>query len=211
MSQADGDFRIRIGFFRNLKTRRLRSELGAEGVLALVTLWAYTAENHATGKLGKADASEIEAMAEWAGERGAFYAALTSMRLIDVSKAGIVGIHDWSEHQQWIVNRPVRQRASRIANKRRWDRELQRLRDGSEAESGPDPRRTPDLEESDSDSADSGLLPSSPSPSLPSLSEEDPPTPLRGDEPTPRPKRGKAEPTPQERAALDLADPTCQR
>ncbi|MGE0193312.1 MAG: hypothetical protein AB7T63_14865 [Planctomycetota bacterium] len=172
MSQVDGDFRVHIGFFRHVKTRRLRAACGVEGVLGLLTVWAYAAENHADGCLGKLTPAEIELIADWSGSAGSLYTALVACGFADLSQAGVVTLHDWAEHQQWIVNRPARQRKARLASRARWggDSEDEQAKpcSGHEADAPGMLGGSPNIPLS------------SPCLALPCPSKEDPPNPPRG-------------------------------
>lgn len=45
------DIRIRTAFPSHIKTTKLRRRLGADGVLSLLTLWTFAAENKSRGAL----------------------------------------------------------------------------------------------------------------------------------------------------------------
>lgn len=138
MAQGCDDFRVHVGFPRHLKTRRLRAALGADGVLALLTLWAYAADNHPDGDLGGLDAASIELAAEWTGEPLAFVRTCLLIGWLDTRQDddedgtgpaptrgdggtdpngdGTVTLHDWAEHQPFLVERAKRVARSRKAN-----------------------------------------------------------------------------------------------
>lgn len=59
-------------FWQALTTRRLNKELGPEGVISLLKLLAWAAENRPNGYLEGMDETDIELVAEWNGEPGKF-------------------------------------------------------------------------------------------------------------------------------------------
>lgn len=176
-TQIQHDFRVHVGFFSHRKTLRLERELGAEGVLALLRLWAYAAANHPDGDLGDADDHDIAAIAGWRGDdSSAFVSALETCEFLDVlypssdsdpdrirsgseAESGSdptrirsgVRLHDWATHQPYIAHREARQEASKRANQARWNRRKSLSRKGSSA-SDPDRIRTGGKAESPSSS-----------------------------------------------------------
>jgi hypothetical protein len=110
------DIRLNIGFRRNIKVQKLHKRLGADGVLSLITLWAYTAEQYPLGKLHNLDADDVELAAMWPGERGVFVQTLIEIGFIDSKKQGLE-LHDWEKHQAWVVGAPARSEKARKGGK----------------------------------------------------------------------------------------------
>ena len=122
---ADGDFRIAFGWRRHWNRRVRPRLLGPNAVLSLEDLWAFTAENKPDGDLSGMSDDAIEAACDWTGDRGALVSTLANgdLRLLD----GVPGsrvLHDWAEHQPYIVTAPWRHdRAQKAANARWTGRE----------------------------------------------------------------------------------------
>lgn len=107
MFDAKDDFRLRRGFIHHPKIALLRRQLGDGGIISLILLWDFTAGNRYDGSLAGMTDDEIEAAAEWAGERGAWISAAVSLRLVD-GEQGKREVHSWHEHQPWISQREGR-------------------------------------------------------------------------------------------------------
>src|SRR5262249_18536393 len=58
--------------------------------------------------------------AEWDGEPGTFIAALRQLRFLDGGEGSYL-IHDWADHNPWVVNRPKRIELARAAAMTRWN------------------------------------------------------------------------------------------
>lgn len=108
------DFRIEIGFFSHLKTRRLERKLGAAGVLGLLRVWEYAATNAPDGMLRGCDDEELAILANWDGEPAALVSGLMAAGFVFRAADGFE-LHDWAEHQQWVVGAPERAKRSRRA------------------------------------------------------------------------------------------------
>lgn len=119
--RADPDFRIRTGFFRHPKTRRLQRRLGADGVLALMQLWAWAVTQRTDGDLSGLADEDIEDVVDWhlVGEPGALIQALADLRWLD-GEEGKRQIHGWAEHQPYVVNRSARVERARRGAAARW-------------------------------------------------------------------------------------------
>lgn len=91
------DIRLSVDFFRNIKVRKLKRALGAEGVLSLQALWLFCAENTPDGNLGKYS-GDIEFIVEWGGKEGAFVSTLLSLGFLDEGAGGTFSIHNWAQN-----------------------------------------------------------------------------------------------------------------
>lgn len=108
------DIRLSVDFLQNIKVRKLKKMLGADGVLALIALWTYCAKNHPNGELGKFS-PDVELIAEWDGEEGAFVEALKSLRFLDENEDGSLALHDWEENNPYTAYSQERSDAGRLA------------------------------------------------------------------------------------------------
>jgi len=108
------DFRVVASAFENLKLRKLSKQLGDEGVLSLISLWAYAAAHKPSGILGACAAEDIEMMAAWevASREGEFAKVVADLRLIDHDDAAGYAIHDWPEHNSFLVTGSGKVRSS---------------------------------------------------------------------------------------------------
>lgn len=86
------DFRIDVGFFGHIKTKRLQRRLGLEGVFALQKLWAYAAQHKHDGE--KIYSQEDIALAvDWEGQ-DSLADVLAEVGYLDRVDAGYV-LHNW--------------------------------------------------------------------------------------------------------------------
>jgi len=115
----NGDLRLCTTFPLHPKTIHLRKLTGAEGFMALVTLWCHVAALRPSGDLSALDASTVERMAGWEGEPGQFHAALRMVGWMDPDG----WLHDWAERQPWASHSEDRSAMARHAAGTRWDRE----------------------------------------------------------------------------------------
>lgn len=113
------DYRMKCSYIRHHKTRMLKNELGAEGVLCHLTLISYCAEHRYDGDLSNMSDKMIEGAAEWTGQPGVFVTALLDCGLLDRDENG-TRMHDWEDHQPYIVTKPKRIAQARRAAKARW-------------------------------------------------------------------------------------------
>lgn len=117
------DCRVAVGFARHPKILKLRRRCGAEGVLALVSLWAWTAESKPSGRLEGMDHDDIELAAGWAGQPGQLVRALLDLHLLDEADGGgDYAIHDWPDHNGWAAGATDRSAQARQAAAARWRR-----------------------------------------------------------------------------------------
>jgi hypothetical protein len=122
MSVTPIDIRMDVAFLRNLKTRKLIAALGSDGVVSLIRLWCYTRERHPQGVLEGVGLDDLELIAGWTGERGAFTSYTTTKRWVDVSPEGVLSVHDWPDHQPWAFGSERRSNAAKIGATSKWQR-----------------------------------------------------------------------------------------
>ena len=115
------DIRLSVFFFQHRKTKKLKRKLGAEGVLALISLWTYAAVNHPEGIL-PLDEEDIAIAADWDGDPEEFVSALIEIGFLEKLEDGTYKIHDWEEHQPWVVGARERKEKARKAAKSKWEK-----------------------------------------------------------------------------------------
>lgn len=111
------DFRIDVGFFNHIKTKRLRKRLGLEGVFALQMLWAYAAQHeHEHGRVYSSE--DIELAVDWGGDDLA--PMLAEVGYLDAVDGGYI-IHEWETHNGYAASAAKRSEAARTAANKRWE------------------------------------------------------------------------------------------
>ena len=88
----NSDIRLSIGFFDHPKIIKLERQLGLEGVVALMRLWLWAAQNRPSGALSGMDDEDIAIAARWNGEATAFKDVVTRLKLLD--KVGLLDKKD---------------------------------------------------------------------------------------------------------------------
>jgi len=114
------DFRVDTGYFRHVKTKRLKRELGLEGVVMLQMLWAYAAENkHGCDTVYTSD--DIELAVDCTLAAGKFTAILAAVGFIDAVEGGYV-LHEWEHHNGFAATANAREEKARAAANARWEK-----------------------------------------------------------------------------------------
>lgn len=109
------DIRLSLNMFSNLKIRKLKKQLGADGVLSLIQLWLWCAECKPTGILTECNDDDIELAAFWDGESGAFVKTLLDLHLLDKDmQTGNYIIHKWKEHNPYAADSELRSEQQRL-------------------------------------------------------------------------------------------------
>lgn len=116
----NSDIRLAVGFFAHHKTIKLMRKIGLEGVMALISLWLWTAQNRPTGRLVGMSAEDLEIASGWAGPDGIFVITLLELRWLD-DVDGVFEVHGWAEHQEWVVGAEARKEKARKAVSARWE------------------------------------------------------------------------------------------
>jgi len=111
-SSGDLSFEVKCGFFTHVKTLRLKARLGLDGPWCLLRLWSYATQGFPGGTLTGHSPDEIEAVAGWQGERGAFHGALVDIAWLDDDG---MTLHDWVAGQPYVIGRPARIAKARAA------------------------------------------------------------------------------------------------
>ena len=111
------DFRIDVGFFGHIKTKKLRRKLGLDGVFALQMLWAYAAQHEHDGcKIYTAE--DIALAVDWDGDDLA--QVLAEVGYLDEADGGY-SIHEWESHNGYAASASKRTEAARLAANKRWE------------------------------------------------------------------------------------------
>lgn len=120
------DIRIPVNFFFHKKTLALFERFGDHGYVSLIRLYIFARVNRSTGDLSGIPDDQLEFMAMWKGEKGAFISALVEFGLADRGADGSTRLHNWSKHQAWAIGAPKRSEAASVAAKAKWEKELER-------------------------------------------------------------------------------------
>lgn len=112
------DFRIDVGFFSHVKTKRLRRRFGLEGVFALQMLWAYAAL-HEYDEFKIYTKEDIEIAIDWEGASD-FVETIADIGFLDVADGGY-RIHQWEIHNGYAATAARRSEAGRVAANMRWE------------------------------------------------------------------------------------------
>lgn len=123
------DFRLNVSFVDHPKTRKLIKRCGDIAPLCLLRLWSWATLNRPTGMLGKVSDDDLEFIARWNGEEGAFIEACIKIGWIDRTDKGHCELHDWQDNQPWVYNAEKRSQQARKAAAARWEK-----RTGQDAE-----------------------------------------------------------------------------
>lgn len=119
------DFRVDVGFFSHIKTKRLKRALGLEGVFALQMLWAYAAQHEHDGcKVYSSD--DISLAVDWDGDNLAH--VLAEVGFLDEADGGYT-LHEWETHNGYAASAAKRTEAARSAANKRWG--ARRICDGN--------------------------------------------------------------------------------
>ena len=108
------DIRVAVSFKGHRKRRKFRKLLGRDDAVEfLLDLWITTAMNHPEGSLEDMDETDIALEAGWTGDANFFVQALMEAGLIERLESGKYAIHDWEEHQGYVVHAPERKEKAR--------------------------------------------------------------------------------------------------
>lgn len=113
------DYRIKFGWRTHGKRRKIKRRLGFEGLVAVVDLWAYVAENKPSGNLSGMSNEDLADAAGFEGDPDKFASALLEAGLVDGIDGGYV-MHDWADHQGWVIGAESRSASSKSAINIRW-------------------------------------------------------------------------------------------
>jgi hypothetical protein len=110
------DIRLAFSFRNHRKRKKANKLLNLKPSVTdyLIDLWLATGENHPDGILRGMDEEDIAIEAGWEGDATEFVTVLKKTGFLD-NDDGTYRIHDWEDHQRWIIHRPQRVERARKA------------------------------------------------------------------------------------------------
>ena len=116
----NNDIRIAVSFKGHRKRKRLGMILGPGSTDYLIDLWIGTAQNHPSGVLVGMDETDIALEAGWTQDPQAFIDGLQKCGFLDKNDDGVFTLHDWDDHQGYVVHAESRRERARSAAITRW-------------------------------------------------------------------------------------------
>ena len=115
------DIRLAVSFRGHRKRKRLRLLLGPGSTDYLIDLWIATAMNHPNGILEGMDETDIALEAGWEGEDvQKLVSALVECGFLEKTESGAYALHDWEDHQAYVIHAEQRKTQARNAAAARW-------------------------------------------------------------------------------------------
>ena len=111
----NSDIRISISFKGHRKRVKLQQLLGKGATDYILDLWINTALNHPKGILTGMDESDIAIEAGYSGDANKFVDAMLRCGFLDRHEDGTYYIHDWDEHQRYVMFAPERSEKAKRA------------------------------------------------------------------------------------------------
>jgi hypothetical protein len=183
------DIRLQSDWYQNPKIKKLGILVGPQGIVSLLTLWAWTGKNRPNGVLHDMDELDIILAANWPNDVSLFMDSLLKLRLLDREEPWYV-IHDWARNQPWALHTEDRKSAARKAAEARWAKEGKNEKVSSQCDSHENQCESHDFGCATHESA----LRNMPKSDAPFLSF---PSPIPS--PIPNPPKEKNPPTPRKR------------
>ena len=115
----NSDIRLAISFRGHRKRKRLRLLLGPGSTDYLIDLWIAVAMSHPNGILHGMDETDIALDAGWEGEPQALVQALLECGFLEKTAEGYA-LHDWADHQAYVIHAERRKAQARNAAAARW-------------------------------------------------------------------------------------------
>ena len=108
------DIRLSVTFFQHRKTKKLELKRGADGVLALLSLWTRVAVEKPCGTLTGWDSTDIALEANYKGDADKFVECLIAVGFLDL-KDGTYSLHNWGLRQNWVAKTEERADKARFS------------------------------------------------------------------------------------------------
>ena len=134
---AKDDMRLSLNFVDHPKVRKIIRRCGYEAFYGLIKLYSIAGRMYIDGLLKGFDLDDIEDLADWHGESGLFGSTLLDVCLIDETEEGYY-LHDWEEHQPWIIGSEERSEKAKKAAEARWNKGENSQNDAQNADSMQD-------------------------------------------------------------------------
>lgn len=118
----DSFIKLKQAFLWHPKTLAMRRQIGADGMVSLISLWFWANEHRPDGVLKGLDAHAVEMAAGWNGEPEAFVASCLSCGWLERGDDGCFILHDWAENNEFgsrVLS--LKERAQKGA-RARWDK-----------------------------------------------------------------------------------------
>lgn len=93
--------------------------MGPAGLVALLQLWTWAAQNKPDGNLSGMDNEDVAIASGWDNDAGKLVSALSGAKFLDGQEGGYV-LHGWQEHQAYAAAEPARIERARKAAQARW-------------------------------------------------------------------------------------------
>ena len=137
----NSDIRLAVSFRGHRKRKRLRLLLGPGSTDYLIDLWIATAMTHPSGVLQGMDETDIALEAGWDGnEPHKLVSALMECGFLKKDANGVYSLHDWSDHQGYVIHAEQRKAHARNAATARWNARLENgMRGAYAGHSGENP------------------------------------------------------------------------
>ena len=129
------DIRIATSFIHHPKTIKLRTRLGPEGLVSLISLWAFAGEYRPKGRLKNMTDEDIAIASQWTGDPSEFVKVLDDIGWIDADNGDWI-LHDWEEHNGYAFYSDERKKRAKKAAAVRWGN-----RDNANSNAGSIPKR----------------------------------------------------------------------
>ena len=117
----NSDIRLAVSFRGHRKRKRLRLLLGPGSTDRLIDLWIATAMNHPDGVLRGMDVTDIALEAGWEEDPQKLVSALMECGFLDRTENGAYALHDWEDHQAYVIHAERRKAQARNAAAARWN------------------------------------------------------------------------------------------
>jgi hypothetical protein len=114
------DIRISVSFKDHRKRKKLRSILGPGATDYLLDLWIAASVSRPSGVLTGLSEADIALDAGWPGEPGELVSALLECGFLE-KKDGVYILHDWADHQGYVVHSEERKQRAKEAAAKRWN------------------------------------------------------------------------------------------
>ena len=110
------DFSVSITFTSNPNTSLLRRQYGTDAAWTLLELWTWGTINRASGIFTGMNEDQIEAAADWNGERGELIKALLAFEWLTKTQDSVYALHEWAETNPWAADADNRSDKARLSS-----------------------------------------------------------------------------------------------